>query len=72
MTTDIETKRLRLQRLIGLDDAKGVRGVRGDLARARASAARGRVELNGKPIAEEIASLESALETYRKMLADLG
>jgi len=26
MTTDIETKRIRLQRLIGLDETRGVRG----------------------------------------------
>lgn len=68
--TTIETKRLRLQRLIGLDDTKGVRG---DLARARASAARGFTTAgNGKPVGEAIASLESALDTYRAMLADLG
>lgn len=74
MTTDIETKRTRLQRLIGLDDTKGVRG---DLARARASAARGfTTGVNGKPIGEAIgeaiASLESALATYERMLADLA
>lgn len=69
MTNDIETKRIRLQRLIGLDDTKGVRG---DLARARACAARGFTTApNGKPIADDIASLESALATYERMLAAL-
>lgn len=69
MGTIIETKRLRLQRLIGTDDTKGVCG---DLARARAAAARGFLTAgNGKPIDEAIASLEVALETYRAMLADL-
>ena len=68
-TTDIETKRLRLQRLIGLDDTKGVRG---DLARARAAAAAGYTTApGGRPIGEAIASLESALDTYRAMLAAL-
>jgi len=37
-----ETKRLRLQRLIGLDDTKGVRG---DLARAQACAAAGHTKV---------------------------
>lgn len=64
--TDIETKRLRLQRLIGTDDTKGVRG---DLARARAAAEKGwQFGVSGKPIADEIARLEAALATYRAML----
>jgi hypothetical protein len=69
MMNDIETKCIRLQRLIGLDETKGVRG---DLARARAAAARGyQTAPNGKPIGEAIASLESALEIYRARLAEL-
>jgi hypothetical protein len=67
--TDTNTKRLRLQRLIGLDDTKGVRG---DLARAKACAAAGHtIAPNGKPIDEAIGSLESALGTYREMLETL-
>lgn len=68
MTNDIATKRLRIQRLIGLDDTKGVRG---DLARTRAAADRGDRTANGKQIGEEIARLEAALTTYGSMLDGL-
>ena len=69
MTNELDTKRLRLQRLIGLDDTKGVRG---DLARARAMAARGYLTgVDGKPIADEITRLETALATYGAMLERL-
>jgi hypothetical protein len=69
MTMSIEIRRLRLQRLIGLDETKGVRG---DLARLRAAAARGHTTgANGKLIGEAIAGYEAALVTYRKMLDGL-
>jgi hypothetical protein len=70
MPADTATKRLRIQRLIGTDETKGVRG---DLARARACAARGFTTApNGKPIAEDIVSLENALATYKQMLTELS
>lgn len=68
--TTTETQRMRLQMLIGTDDTKGVRG---DLARMRTSAARGFATApNGKPIGEAIAALEIALTTYQASLAALS
>lgn len=64
--TDTATRRLRLERLIGTDDTKGVRG---DLARTRAAQAKGfATSATGKPIGEAIAALEAALVTYRAEL----
>lgn len=66
---DIATRRLRLERLIGLDETKGVRG---DLARARASKAAGHTTwVDGKPIDAAIATYEKALATYQERLAAL-
>jgi len=63
---DVETRRLRLQRLIGLDET---RGVRGDLARARAAKAAGHTTwVDGKPIDDAIATYERALATYQARL----
>jgi len=66
---DSATKRLRLERLIGTDET---RGVRGDLGRARASKAAGYTTwVNGDPIDEAIAKYERALVTYQNAVTDL-
>jgi len=63
---DVATRRLRLERLIGTDPTKGVRG---DLARARAARERGHTTwVDGRPIDEAIATYERALATYRERL----
>ncbi len=68
--SDVEVRRLRLQRLIGTDET---RGVRGDLARARAAKARGHMTwVDGKAIDEAIALYERALVTYQEQLDALG
>ena len=65
----IAARRLRLQRLIGLDENKGIRF---DLANARKAKARGvPTWVDGRPIDEAIASYESALALFQQRLADL-
>ncbi len=67
---DDATRRLRLQRLIGLDETKGVRG---DLARAKRAKALGHTTwADGSPIDEAIASLEKALAHFRSELAAIS
>jgi len=64
--SDVETRRLRLERLIGTDEN---RGVRGDLARARKAKAAGHTTwVDGKPIDDAIATYERALATYQERL----
>lgn len=66
---DDATRRLRLQRLIGLDETKGVRG---DLARARRAKELGHTTwADGRAIDEAIASLEKALAHFSHELAKL-
>lgn len=66
---EIETRRLRIQRLIGLDDRKGLRF---DLANARRAKERGNATwVDGKPIDEAIATYEKAMARYLEILADL-
>lgn len=68
-TTDTATRRLRIQRLIGLDETKGVRG---DLARARRAKDLGHSTwVHGEPIGEAIATYEHALARYQATLAEL-
>jgi hypothetical protein len=67
--SDVATRRLRLERLIGTDET---RGVRGDLARARASKASGYTTwVNGEPIDDAIATYERALAGYQESLTAL-
>ncbi len=67
---DDATRRLRLQRLIGLEETKGVRG---DLARARRAKELGHTTwVDGRSIDEAIASLEKALAHYRHELEKLA
>ena len=67
--SDTATRRLRLERLIGTDET---RGVRGDLGRARASKAAGYTTwVDGKPIDEAIATYERALASFQERLAEL-
>jgi hypothetical protein len=66
---DDETRRLRLQRLIGLDETKGVRG---DLARARRSKELGHTTwIDNEPIDDAIARYEKALAHFEAELAAL-
>ncbi len=66
---DAATRRLRLERLIGTDET---RGVRGDLARARKSKAAGYTTwVDGKPIDVAIATYEKALAAYQERLEAL-
>ena len=68
-TTDNATRRLRIQRLIGLDETKGVQG---DLARARRAMELGHTTwVDGQPIEDAIASYEHALARYQATLATL-
>jgi len=63
---DNDTRRLRLQRLIGLDETKGIRG---DLARARRAKELGHSTwLDGKPIDDAIASYEKGLAHFQAQL----
>ena len=63
---DNDTRRLRLQRLIGLDETKGIRG---DLARAcRAKELGHSTWVDGRPIDEAIASYEKGLAHFRAQL----
>lgn len=66
---DRAVRRLRIQRLIGLDDRKGLRF---DLANARRAKELGHTTwLDGRPIDQAIASYETALERFRATLAEL-
>jgi hypothetical protein len=66
LAEDVATRRLRLERLIGLDET---RGVRGDLARARRAKELGHPTwVDGKPIDEAIAIYERALARYQEQL----
>lgn len=69
ITTGTATRKLRIERLLGTDETKGVRG---DLARARAAAALGHTTWFGKPIADAIATYESTEANYRAILAELA
>ncbi|HEV7556821.1 MAG TPA: hypothetical protein VGO00_15250, partial [Kofleriaceae bacterium] len=65
----VATRRLRIQRLIGLDDRKGVRG---DLGNARRAKEVGHTTwVDGRPIDDAIASYEDALARYQAILAEL-
>ena len=69
-TVDDETRRLRLRRLIGLDETKGLRG---DLARARRAKELGHSTwVDGRPIDQAIASMEHALASFQAQLDALG
>ncbi len=66
---DIATRRLRIQRLIGLDERKGLRA---DLANARRAKELGHTTwVDGTPIDEAIAIYERALARYQAILAEL-
>ena len=68
-TSDNATRRLRIQRLIGLDETKGVRG---DLARAHRAKELGHTTwVDGEPIDDAIATYEKALARYQATLAEL-
>lgn len=68
-TSDIATRRLRIQRLIGLDERKGLRF---DLANARRAKELGHTTwVDGKPIDEAISIYERALARYQTILAEL-
>lgn len=61
--TDTATRRLRLERLIGTDET---RGMRGDLARARRAKELGHATwVDGEPIDDAIASYERAIAEFR-------
>lgn len=65
-TVDAATRRLRLQRLIGLDETKGLRG---DLARARRAKHLGhQTWADGRPIDQAIASMENELASFQAQL----
>ena len=65
-TTDNATRRLRIQRLIGTDETKGVRG---DLARAHRAKELGHTTwVHGEPIDDAIATYEQALARYQATL----
>ena len=65
-TVDDATRRLRLQRLIGLDETKRLRG---DLARARRAKQLGhQIWASGRPIDHAIASMENALTSFQTQL----
>ena len=65
----IATRRLRIQRLIGLDENKGLRC---DLANARRAKAQGHTtSADGKPIDEVIEIYERALDRYQLLLYEL-
>jgi hypothetical protein len=67
---DDDTRRLRLQRLIGLDETKGVRG---DLARARRAKELGHTTwVDGEPIDLAIARYEKALAHFQAELDKLA
>lgn len=61
-----ESRRTRIERLIGTDENKGIRG---DLARARNAKAMGwPTWFDGKPIDMAIAAYEKALVNFRRIL----
>ena len=67
--TDTATRRIRIQRLIGLDET---RGMRGDLARARLAKERGHTTwVNGEPIDDAIASYEQGIASFQAKLNEL-
>lgn len=66
---DNATRRLRIQRLMGTDETKGVRG---DLARARRAKEVGHETwVHGEPIDDAIETYEQALERYQTILDEL-
>lgn len=66
---EIATRRLRIQRLIGLDERKGLRF---DLANARRSKEHGHTTwVDGKPIDDAIKTYEQAMSRYETILAEL-
>lgn len=68
-TADNATRRLRIQRLMGTDATKGVRG---DLARARRAKELGHTTwVHGEPIDDAIATYEQALARYQATLDEL-
>src|SRR3569623_1976698 len=68
-TTDSATRRLRIQRLIGTDETKGVRG---DLARARRAKELGHTTwVHGESIDEAIATFEKARARFQATLVEL-
>lgn len=69
LTDDPAMRRIRIERLIGLDET---RGVRGDLARARRAKELGHTTwVDGKPIDDAIATYERALAHYQAILDTL-
>lgn len=67
---DDDTRRLRLQRLIGLDETKGVRG---DLSRARRAKELGHMTwIDNVPIDDAIARYEKALAHFQAELDNLA
>lgn len=69
MKSETQTRRLRLERLIGTDET---RGVRGDLNRARSCKAAGYTTwVDGKSIDDAIATYERAFSSYLNALDDL-
>lgn len=67
--TDTATRRLRIQRLIGLDETKGVRG---DLTRAKRAKELGHTTwVDGQPIDDAISAYERALVRYQAILDEL-
>jgi hypothetical protein len=70
LAPDVATRRLRIERLIGTDDTKGIRG---DLGRAFAARAAGHTTgVNGMPIDAEIAALAHGLAVHTATLATLA
>lgn len=66
---EVAMRRLRIQRLIGTDDRKGIRG---DLGNARRAKALGHTTwVDGRPIDEAIESYERALARFQATLAEL-
>ncbi|MGN6109130.1 MAG: hypothetical protein ACTHU0_28750 [Kofleriaceae bacterium] len=65
----ISTRRLRIQRLVGLDERKGLRF---DLANARRAKELGHPTwVDGRPIDDAIANYEKALARYQAILSEL-
>ncbi|MFT3695822.1 MAG: hypothetical protein QM831_21985 [Kofleriaceae bacterium] len=68
-SSDIDTRRRRILRLLGADETKGIRG---DLTRARRARELGHdVWVNGEPIDEAIATYEQTCDRYQTMLDEL-
>ena len=69
LSEDVAVRRMRIERLIGTDET---RGVRGDLARAKKAKSAGHTTwVHGEPIDQAIESYERALATYQGLLAEL-